>query len=138
MKTSTTKSSEIVREWHLLDLKDQTLGRLSTKMAELLMGKHKPNQNDNLDGGDYVVVINSDKLKVTGKKLSDKIYYRHSGFPGGFRQETLSEKMAKDSRKVVELSVKGMLPKNKFQKNRLVRLKVFKDDQHPYQGQIKK
>jgi len=137
MKTSTTKSTDINRSWHLVDLSTDSLGRAATKIAELLIGKHKPNQSDNLDGGDYVVAINSDKLKVTGNKLLNKKYYRHSGYPGGLKEETLAQKMAKDSRKVIELAVKGMLPKNKHQNDRLVRLKVFKDDQHPYQAQLK-
>lgn len=137
MNTPSTKASDISRNWHLIDLKGQVLGRTASQIAKLLVGKHKPNQHDNLDGGDYVVAINSDSVKVTGNKLINKKYYRHSGYPGGLKSATLSEKMSKDSRKVIELAVKGMLPKNKFQTNRLRRLKVFTDNQHPYQAQIK-
>lgn len=138
MTTITTKQKDIVRRWHLVDLGEDTLGRTASKIAALLIGKNKVNQSDNLDGGDYVVAINSDQIKVTGKKLTDKRYYRHSGFPGGLKEATLGEKMIKDSRKVIELAVKGMLPKNKFQKDRLVRLKTFKNETHPYQGQLTK
>lgn len=137
MTTLSTKQKDITRNWHLIDLKGQILGRASTEISGLLMGKAKVNQSDNLDGGDYVVAINSDEIKVTGKKLTDKKYYRHSGYPGGLKEATLGEKMAKDSRKVIELAVKGMLPKNKFQDPRLRRLKVFKNATHPYQSQIK-
>ena len=137
MNTPSTKASDIKRNWHLIDLKDQVLGRAASQIAQLLIGKHKANQHDNLDGGDYVVAINSDSIKVTGSKLTNKKYYRHSGYPGGLKSATLSEKISKDSRKVIELAVKGMLPKNKFQTNRLRRLKVFTDNRHPYQAQIK-
>lgn len=136
MNTIPTKATDINRAWHLIDLKDQTLGRVSSKIAQLLIGKHKPNQSDNLDVGDYVIAVNSDQIHVTGNKMQTKKYYRHSGYPGNLKTATLSEKMLKDSRKVIELAVKGMLPKNKFQKKRLVRLKVFANDQHPYQGQL--
>lgn len=127
---------ETKRNWHLIDLSGQTLGRVSTKIAGLLIGKGKVNQVSNLDQGDFVVAINSKDIQVTGKKLSDKKYRRHSGYPGGFREETLGELMAKDSRRVIEKSVKGMLPKNKLQAPRLSRLKVFKDDRHPYASQL--
>ena len=137
MTTIATKSKDITRAWRLIDLDGQVLGRVSTQMAEILIGKNKIDQSDNLDTGDYVVAINSDKIKVTGKKLNQKKYYRHSGYPGGFKEESLSSKMAKDSRQVIRLAVKGMLPKNKFQKDRLARLKTFTNAIHPYQGQIK-
>ncbi len=124
------------RRWHLVDIKDQTLGRTATKIASLLIGKHKPNFSAHLDSGDYVVVINTDGLTVTGKKLTDKTYYRFSGFPGGLRQQTLGDKMAQDSREVLRLAVKGMLPKNHLQDRRLTRLKIYKDSNHPYTNQL--
>lgn len=133
MKTAVLKGKQIKRVWQLIDLKNETLGRSASRIAQLLMGKHKPSFTPNLDGGDYVVVINSDHLKVTGKKMFDKIYYRHSGFPGNLKPETLAEKMAKDSRQVVIKAVKGMLPKNRHQTLRLRRLKVFAGGTHPYQ-----
>ena len=138
MNTISTRANEIKRTWHLIDLKDFVLGRAASQMATLLMGKNKVNQSDNLDVGDYVVAINSDQLKVTGNKLDQKVYYRHSGYPGGLKSATLGEKMAKDSRQVVEKAVKNMLPKNKYQQPRLRRLKVFTNDEHPYAGQIRK
>ncbi len=134
--TTPVSAKEIKRNWHLIDLSGQTLGRASTIMAELLIGKSKVNRTPNLDMGDFVVAINAAKIVVTGKKLSDKKYRRHSGFPGGFREETLAELMTRDPRKVIEKSVKGMLPKNKLQAPRLTRLKVFKDEKHPYAQQL--
>ena len=134
--TTPISAKEIKRNRHLMDLSGQTLGRISTQIAALLMGKAKVNQTPNLDMGDYVVAINAKDIKVTGKKLADKKYRRHSGFPGGFREETLGELMARDCRKVIEKSVKGMLPKNKLQAPRLARLKVFKDEKHPYAAQL--
>lgn len=122
--------------WHLIDLKDQTLGRVATQIATLLMGKLKASYSPNLDQGDFVVALNSDQIKVTGKKMTDKSYYRHSGYPGGLKEITLGEQMEKDSRRVIEKAVKGMLPKNKLQTPRLHRLKVFKDDKHPYAAQL--
>lgn len=136
--TPVTKAKEIKRAWHLIDLSDRILGRASTEMASLLIGKHKADLSSHLDSGDYVVAINSDKIKVTGKKLSQKMYYTHSGFPGNLKETTLQEKLTKDSREVIEHAVKGMLPKNKLQDVRLGRLKVFKDANHTYQAQIKK
>lgn len=125
------------RYWHLVDAQDQTLGRLATRVASLLIGKHKATFSASLDSGDYVVVINTDGLKVTGKKLKDKIYYRYSGFPDGLYQKTLGEKMNADSTDVLRLAVKGMLPKNKQQDRRLVRLKIYKGSTHPYINEIK-
>ena len=134
--TTPISAKEIKRHWHLIDLSGQTLGRVSTQIAAFLMGKGKVNQTPNLDMGDYVVAINAAKIKVTGKKLASKKYQRHSGYPGGFREETLGELMERDSRQVIEKSVKGMLPKNKLQSPRLRRLKVFKDETHPYKAQL--
>ena len=137
MTTPTTKATDIKRDWIFLDLKGKVLGRVASEIAQILLGKNKVNQSDNLDVGDYIIAVNSDLIAVTGKKLTDKMYYRHSGYPGGFKEESLASKMAKDSTKVIELAVKNMLPKNKLQQPRLRRLKVFKDENHPYQSQIK-
>ena len=136
--TPVTKQSEIKRAWHLIDLQGQVLGRAATQIASLLIGKHKADLSSHLDTGDYVVAINSDKIIVTGKKLDDKKYYRHSGYPGNLKEITLRNKLAKDSRTVIELAVKGMLPKNKLQTPRLRRLKVFPGDSHDYAAQIQK
>ncbi|KKS64941.1 MAG: 50S ribosomal protein L13 [Candidatus Collierbacteria bacterium GW2011_GWF2_42_51] len=127
MKTTTLKPTDLNRKWHLIDLDGQILGRVSTEIAKLLMGKGKTLTGAHLDNGDYVVAINSDKIKVTGRKLSDKIYYSHSGFPGGLKDITLQELLSKDSRKVIEKSVKGMLPKNKHQQDR---------QRHPYSQEL--
>lgn len=136
MKTTTLKPTDIERKWHLIDLDGQILGRVSTQIATLLMGKGKALTGSHLDQGDYVVAINSDKIKVTGKKLTDKIYYSHSGFPGGLKEISLQQLMAKDSRKVIEKSVKGMLPKDKHQQTRQRRLKIFAKDTHSYAQQL--
>lgn len=132
MKTTTLKPTDIKRNWHLIDLDGQILGRAAVKIATLLMGKGKALSGAHLDQGDYVVAINTKKIKVTGKKLTDKKYYSHSGFPGGLKEISLEQLLAKDSRKVIEKAVKGMLPKNKHQQDRQRRLKLFVDDKHPY------
>lgn len=128
---------KIDRAWHLIDLEGQTLGRVATKIAVLLMGKLKVNQNLNHDWGDYVVAINSDKIKVTGNKLKQKIYYHHSGYPGNLKELSLKSLLEKDSTKVLELAVKNMLPKNKLRRSRLSRLKIFKDEKHNFSAQLK-
>lgn len=135
-KTKTLKKSEINRKWRLIDAQGQVLGRLSTQVAGWLMGKNKPNQVPYLDNGDYVVVVNAAKVKVTGRKEKQKKYYRHSGYPGGFKEITFAEQMAKDPRRIITRAVAGMLPKNKLRDPRLARLKVFINDQHPYGDKI--
>lgn len=132
MKTTTLTPKDITRNWHLIDLSDLVLGRAAVKIAGLISGKGKILTGDHLDNGDFVVAINADKIKVTGNKMSDKMYYSHSGHPGGFKELNLSQMMAKDSRRVIEKAVKGMLPKDRHQQNRLRRLKLFKDDKHQY------
>lgn len=136
MNTTTIKQNEIKRKWHLIDLEDQVLGRQITKVAELLMGKAKVNYSPSQDMGDFVVVINSDKVRVTGKKMTDKLYQRHSGHPGGFRELTFAQMLEKDSRKIIEIAVKGMLPKNKLSDRRMARLRIFKDAAHNYQAEL--
>lgn len=136
MSTKPTKLNQIKRNWHVIDAADQVLGRISTQAATLLIGKSKPYFVPNLDCGDYVVIINASKVRVTGNKLQDKIYYRNSGYPGGLKSINLSDKLDKDATKVLELSVKGMLPKNKLRDARLKRLKVFVSDTHPYQQHL--
>jgi large subunit ribosomal protein L13 len=129
-KTYSAKPSEVVRQWHLMDASEVTLGRLSTKAATLLTGKGKPMFTHNIDCGDHVVIINADKLVVSGNKLADKKYYRHSEYPGNLKTATLTEKMAKDSCEVIRLAIKGMLPKNKLVDGRLKRLKIYKGQEH--------
>jgi large subunit ribosomal protein L13 len=137
-KTTVTKASDIKRSWHLIDLDNQTLGRVSTVIAKLLMGKDKPYFTPSLDCGDYVVVINAEKVEVTGNKRDDKIYRHHTGFPGGFREYTFKQVQETDPRRIIIHSVKGMLPKNKLRDLRLKRLKVFAGETHPYEQQISK
>ncbi|OIN88379.1 50S ribosomal protein L13 [Candidatus Beckwithbacteria bacterium CG22_combo_CG10-13_8_21_14_all_01_47_9] len=122
----------IKRNWHYLDAKDQILGRFCTQVARLLIGKQKVDYLPNLDGGDYVVVTNSDLVKVTGKKELNKFYYSHSNYPGGFKQISVHEQRVKDSRRLIVHAVSKMLPKNKLRADRLQRLKVFKGSEQPY------
>lgn len=136
-KTTTPTFSSINRRWHLVDASDQILGRLATQVATLLMGKHKPDFVPHLDCGDYVVVVNSDRIKVTGNKLNLKTYYRHSGYPGGFKSQTLKEAMAADSTKVISGAVSGMLPKNKLRADRLSRLRIFTGADHTFADKFK-
>jgi large subunit ribosomal protein L13 len=136
MKTTTLTPKGVTRKWHLIDLKGQVLGRSAVKIAQLLAGKGKVLSGEHLDNGDFVVAINAKDFAVTGKKLTDKMYYSHSGFPGGFRELTLSQLKDKDPRKVVEKAVKGMLPKNKHQQDRLRRLKLYVNDVHPYANEL--
>lgn len=140
MKNETTiiKGNNPKREWHLIDLSGMTLGRVCTKMAQLLIGKHKVAFSYHRDDGDYVVAINSDKIKVTGKKLKDKLYHHYSNYPGGLKTLTFKELMAKDSRKVINLGVSNMLPKNRLRKTRLSRLKIFKDANHTFSDKLTK
>lgn len=128
-----TKASQIKRDWHLLDAKDKILGRLATQIAQLLMGKGKPYFVRHLDCGDYVVVTNVQEVKVTGKKEKQKMYFRHSGYPGGFRQESLGEWRKEKPEKIIFHAVRGMLPQNKLRDQMLKRLKVFTGEKHPYQ-----
>lgn len=135
MKTYSAKPSEVTRAWYVIDAAEAPLGRVSTKIATLLTGKGKPMFTQHIDCGDYVVVINADNLVVTGSKLNDKMYYRHSQYPGSLKESTLSEKIEKDSTEVIRLAVKGMLPKNKLMDERLKRLKIYKGSEHSNEAQ---
>ena len=132
MKTYTVKAKEIKREWHLIDATDRVLGEIAVETAKILMGKNKAMFTRNLDTGDYVVVINASKIRVSGKKLEQKMYYRHSGYPGGFRSISLSEMLSKKPEMVMEHAVKGMLPRNKLGVAMLKKLKVYADAEHPH------
>ena len=135
MKTYSTKPADIERKWHLLDARDKTLGRLSTQIARLLMGKHKPVFSPSEDTGDFVVVINAEKVRVTGKKTEQKLYYRHSGYPGGFKSVTLGKMMEGHPTRVLEHAVKGMLPHTRLGARLIRRLKLYAGDKHPYEQQ---
>lgn len=137
MKTYQPKGKQIKREWYLIDAKGEVLGRLATKIAVLLMGKQKVSFAPHLDSGDYVVVINASLIRVTGKKLKDKVYYRHTGYLGGLKEITLKELMKKDPKKVIWKAVEGMLPRNKLRDARLKRLKISSNEDHSYQDKIK-
>ena len=130
MKTYVAKPKEIIRKWYLIDVKGQTLGRVSVIIADLLRGKNKPIYTPHVDCGDFVIVINTRLIKLTGNKLEDKKYYRHSGFPGGLTTTTLSEMLIKSPNKVIYHSVKGMLPKNKLASEILTKMKLFDGEDH--------
>jgi len=135
MRTESYKRSDIADSWFLLDAKEQTLGRFATKVANILSGKNKPEYTPNADLGDYVVVINAKKMHVTGKKLDQKIYYRHSGYPGGIKSKPLKDVMNNSASEALKSAVKGMLPKNKLGKQMLTKLKVYDDENHPHSAQ---
>ena len=135
MKTYYAKPGEVEREWLLIDATDVTLGRLATKVATILRGKHKPQYTPHADTGDFVVVINADKIRVTGAKVTDKVYYRHSGYVGGLKSETFAEAMAKHPERVVERAVQGMLPKNTLGRAMGRKLKVYAGPDHPHAAQ---
>jgi large subunit ribosomal protein L13 len=135
MRTYSAKPGEITREWYLVDAQGKTLGRLATQIADTLRGKRKPQFTPHVDTGDFVIVVNAEKVRVTGKKLEQKIYYRHSGYPGGLRQRTLAEQLARRPEEVLRRAVRGMLPKNKLAAAQLRKLKVYAGPEHPHAAQ---
>lgn len=135
IKTYTPKQDDIRREWFVIDAKDQTLGRLATQVAVLLRGKHKPIYAPHMDVGDFVIIINADKIRVTGNKLDQKVYYRHSGYPGGIKSRTLREQLNRFPDRVIRTAVRGMLPKNSLGRHMIKKLKVYAGDKHPHQAQ---
>ncbi len=135
MKTFMQRKEDVQREWYLVDATGKTLGRLASEIAKILMGKHKPTYTPHVDGGDFVVVINAEKIHATGKKLNQKIYYRHTGYPGGLKETTLREMLQKKPEEVIRLAVRGMLPKNKLRDRRMKRLKVYAGPGHPHKAQ---
>jgi len=137
MKTYSTKASDIKREWHVMDASDKVLGRFATQVASLLMGKHKPMFSPNLDTGDFVVVINAAKIRVTGNKAKQKLYYRHSGYPGGLKSVSLEKMMQTHPTRVIEHAVKGMLPHNRLGARMFKKLKVYAGETHPHPTPVK-
>jgi large subunit ribosomal protein L13 len=135
VRTFSAKKEEIEREWFVVDAEGQTLGRLATRIATVLKGKHKPIYTPHLDCGDYVIVINADKVRVTGRKMDQKFYYRYSGYPGGLSQISLRDQLARFPERVVHAAVRGMLPKNKLGRQMIKKLKVYAGDEHPHQAQ---
>lgn len=135
MKTYSAKPADVTRVWHVIDASEAPLGRISTVAATLLTGKGKPMFTKHVDCGDYVIVINADKLVVTGDKMEKKMYYRHSHYPGGLKEAALKDKMAKDSTEVIVHAIRGMLPVNKLRPGRLERLKVYAGAEHNHEAQ---
>lgn len=135
MKTISAKPHEVQRDWHVIDAKEQVLGRLATKIATLLRGKHKPIYTPHVDTGDYVVVVNAGQVKVTGKKTSDKIYNHHTGYPGGIKSINFEDLMAKDGTRALEIAVKGMLPKGPLGRQMAKKLKIYAGSEHPHTAQ---
>lgn len=135
MRTFTGKTAEIERDWYVVDAEGQTLGRLASRIAPILKGKHKPIYTPHLDCGDFVVIVNAEKVRVTGRKLDQKLYHRHSGYPGGLTSITLRDQLARHPERVLYAAVKGMLPKNKLGRRMIKKLKVYAGDSHPHQAQ---
>jgi len=135
VKTYTPKAKDIERGWYLVNAEGKTLGRLASEIAKVLRGKHKPIYTPHLDCGDYVIVINADKVGVTGRKLDQKMYYRHSGYPGGLKSISLRNQLQKHPERVLEAAVRGMLPKNRLGRKMMRKLKVYAGDSHRHQAQ---
>lgn len=137
-KTFSLKTADVTRTWYLIDAQDAPMGRVATKVANLLIGKSKPTYTPHIDGGDYVVVINAAKTVVTGDKETDKVYYRHSGFPGALKESTVKQVREKAPERLIEAAVKGMIPKNKLSSGRMARLKIFVGEEHAHTAQTPK
>jgi len=138
MKTYNAKPGEITRDWYLVDADGQTLGRLATRLADLLRGKGKPQYTPHVDAGDFVVVVNAEKVAVTGNKLDAKMYYRHSGYPGGLKARPLREQLARRPEEVLRKAVKGMLPRTRLGRQQLTKLKIYAGPNHPHEAQAPK
>lgn len=135
MKTYTAKPQTVTRDWYVVDATDKTLGRLATELASRLRGKHKPEYTPHVDTGDYIVVINAEKIRVTGNKATDKMYYRHTEFPGGLKSASFNELIAGAPERVIEIAVKGMLPRNPLGRAMRKKLKVYAGVDHPHAAQ---
>lgn len=135
MKTFSAKPADVQRDWYLVDASGKTLGRLASEVARRLRGKHKPEYTPHVDTGDYIVIVNADKIKVTGKKARDKKYYHHTGFPGGIRETDFQTLQGHKPERIVELAVKGMMPRNPLGRDMLRKLKVYAGSEHPHSAQ---
>jgi len=135
MKTYVANATDRERNWLLVDAEGQTLGRLATQIADALRGKRKPAYTPHVDTGDFVIVVNAEKIAVTGKKLDEKLYYRHSGYPGGLRSRTLREQLERRPTEVLRKAVKGMLPKNRLARQQINKLKIYAGPEHPHDAQ---
>ena len=134
-KTYIPKASDITHEWILVDANDQTLGRLATQIATILIGKHKPNFTPGVDTGDFVIVVNCERIRVTGNKMEEKMYYRHSGYPGGLKSINLRDQLARHPDRVIRRAVWGMVPHNKYGRKLMKKLKVYAGPDHPHEAQ---
>lgn len=135
MRTFTQKQEEIERDWYVVDAEGETLGRLASRIAPILKGKHKPIYTPHLDCGDFVIIVNAEKVRVTGRKLDQKFYYRHSGYPGGLKSISLRDQLNRYPERVLQAAIRGMLPKNKLGRRMLKKLKVYAGDVHPHEAQ---
>lgn len=135
MSTQIAKKAELQKDWYVVDLEDKVLGRAATEIARVLRGKHKPIYTPSVDTGDFVIVVNADKIRLTGNKLSQKVYHRHSGYPGGLKSITAAKLLEKQPDELIKKAVKGMLPKNKLGRQMFKKLKVYCSGEHPHQAQ---
>ncbi|GAA3945017.1 MULTISPECIES: 50S ribosomal protein L13 [Allohahella] len=135
MKTISAKPETVKRDWYVVDASEKTLGRLSTEIAHRLRGKHKPEFTPHVDTGDYIVVVNAEKIRVTGRKTTDKMYYRHTGYPGGLKEMSFEKLIQHKPERVIELAVKGMMPRNPLGRDMLRKLKVYAGEAHPHSAQ---
>jgi large subunit ribosomal protein L13 len=135
MKTGFVKKENVERKWYVIDAKDQILGRLAAEIARRLRGKHKPTYTPHIDTGDYIIVVNADKIRLTGNKLEKKIYYRHTGYPGGLKSITAGKLLQRKPERVLEHAVKGMLPKNKLGRRMYKKMKIYAGPDHPHEAQ---
>ncbi len=135
MKTFVATPANRQRDWYVVDAQGKTLGRLATQIADVLRGKRKPDYTPHCDTGDFVVVVNAEKIRVTGNKVNDKLYYRHSGYPGGLRSRTLGEMLERRPEEVIRRAVKGMLPRNRLARQQLTKLKIYAGPEHPHEAQ---
>ena len=135
MKTWNAKAENVERTWYLVDAEGQNLGRLATRIADTLRGKNKAQYTPHVDTGDFVVVVNAEKITVTGKKLDDKIYYRHSGYPGGLKVRTFQEQMDRRPEEIIRMAVKGMMPRNRLARKQITKLKIYAGPEHPHEAQ---
>ena len=135
MRTFSPKPSDITRQWHVIDAEDIVLGRLAVQAATLLRGKHKPTYAPHVDGGDFVIIVNAEKVALSGNKRTDKLAYRHSGYPGGLKSIAYGDLLDRDARKAIEKSVRGMLPKNRLGDQLITKLKVYSGPEHPHSAQ---
>jgi large subunit ribosomal protein L13 len=136
MKTYVATPAERQRDWYVVDAEGQTLGRLATRIADALRGKRKPEYTPHVDTGDFVIVVNAERIRVTGDKLHSKVYWRHSGYPGGIRSRTLEEMLARRPEEVIRKAVKGMLPRNRLARKQITKLKVYAGPEHPHAAQM--